>query len=110
VNRKICEGCRRYSPKSDSTDSWWCAGQVWKEESEVIPQHSFYNKDKFRPISEKRQNPPPDCEFFLEQSMAEKEDEIHNVIKPNKLEWDGNPLADSRINFLKNCRKSPHLP
>lgn len=72
MNQGICEGCRRYD---NSDGKWLCARIINKAMSRVVPGYVVYEKDYYYPMSE-NSLPPEWCDFMLEQTVAEKEDQI----------------------------------
>ena len=89
MNKKICEGCRRYSEKPDDPERWFCAKSVYDYPSDVLPGFSQIKRYDFVPISSLRQDPPGHCEYNVEQTLVGPDDDVPERSKLEHVYYTG---------------------
>jgi len=84
-----------------------CAEQVWTEHSQVVPGHSFINRDNLHFVN--RDSPMPAwCEHTLEQTIVSPDEKVE-VTPDTKLIYDGNGAAVFNLHQKLDLRNSPVL-
>jgi hypothetical protein len=84
-----------------------CAEQVWYEESQVIPGHSFINRDNLHFMS--RDSLMPNwCEHTLEQTIVSPDEKVE-VTPDAKLAYDGNGSAVFSLHQKLDLREDSAL-
>ena len=105
MNRKVCEKCRRYGGSwNGNGKTWYCAEDVQLWSSEVIPEHSSLEKDKFHPITEGMLKPPEWCERPLEQVILSPDEDV-DIKKDATLVYDGNRRAEWKAEEIKALKE-----
>lgn len=80
---------------------WYCATSLHKENSFVIPGHSYWVKDNLRPITLTMVTPPAWCERVLEQTILSPEEKVE-LQQDSNVVYDGNDLAEWRAKSRKD--------
>jgi len=107
MNRKICEACVRFVDASP--EKWWCARDLHKSYSEVIPGHSYIERDRLHPIHLSNEVPPAWCDFSLEQTVSEPDDKLSITHQPLLIK-DGNTICESRGEWITRKKKNQWNP
>jgi hypothetical protein len=103
MNHEICKNCKRYGGLTKrSDDKWLCAKAIVLVGSEVIPHHMFYERDEFSVIREQRKEPPEWCEYGLEQTLAEPQDDVEGMRKDKLL------VYDAKVNTVSRKERMRH--
>ena len=100
MNENVCRLCRRYAerPSSGVVRGWLCAKTLWTVPSEVIPEHSYWERDNLHPMWEARRIPPDWCEKPLEQVILKPD--VKPDMRPDdnaRLVHDGNVKAEMHV-------------
>ena len=93
MNRSVCEACRRFQPDVYKRSNFWmCAKNVHLEVSDVIPGHSYVERNDFHFMSEDVLIHPEWCERPLEQTVVSPDEKVE--LKPDgNVVFDGNDEA-----------------